>query len=444
MSGLSPSTAAVSLGVCVVLSAFFSGTETALMSVNRYRLTHRAQHGSRGARLAERLLARPDRLIGVILLGNTLATLAAGGIVAIVTVQYFGQRWLALADGLLAVVLLLFAEVMPKTYGALYPERLALPAAFIYRPLLVVTYPLVWLINGIANGLLRLAGVPSRRVASHSLSADELRTVVAEAGTRIPLRHQAMLVSILDLEHITVDDVMVPRNEIQGIDLEDDWDQIQNTLRDTQHTRLPVYQRDLQHIIGVLHMKRVVRELTRGELTRESLIELAMKREPYYVPEGTPLNRQLLNFQAHRRRQAFVVDEYGDVQGLVTLEAILEEIVGEFTTQPSMLHRDIHVDDDGSLVVSGSTTVRALNRALKWNLPTGGAKTLNGLILEYLETIPEPGTALKLQGHPLEILQIGDNTIKAVRVRAPAPARPPASATAVEHTERIDEARNRN
>jgi len=442
MSGMSLSTAAIWLGVCVVLSAFFSGTETALMSVNRYRLRHRAQQGVRGARLAERLLARPDRLIAIILLGNTLATLAAGGIVAIFTVQHFGQRWLALADGLLAVGLLLFAEVMPKTYGALYPERLALPASFVYRPLLIVTYPLVWVINLIANGLLRLAGVPSGRVASHSLSADELRTVVAEAGARIPLRHQAMLVSILDLEHMTVDDVMVPRNEIQGIDLADDWGNIQNALRDTQHTRLPVYQRDLEHIVGVLHTKRVVRELMRGELTRESLIELAMKREPYFVPEGTPLNQQLLNFQAHRRRQAFVVDEYGDVQGLVTLEAILEEIVGEFTTQPSMLHRDIHVDDDGSLVVSGSTTVRALNRALKWTLPTGGAKTLNGLILEYLETIPEPGTALKLHGHALEILQIGDNTIKAVRVRGPAQAAP--SLAPIERAERVDEARDGN
>jgi Mg2+/Co2+ transporter CorB len=431
VAGLPLGQAALGLLLCILLSAFFSGTETALMSLNRYRLKHRAA-GNRLARLTESLLARPDRLIGIILLGNTLATLTAGSIVAIVTVELYGERWLALADGLLAVVLLLFAELVPKTYGALYPERLAFPAAYVYRPLLYLTYPLVFLINLIANGLLRLAGVPARRVASHSLSADELRTVLAEAGALIPVRHQAMLLSILDLERYCVEDVMVPRQEIVGIDMNDDWDDIVTTLRETQHTRLPVYDGDLDHIVGLVHMKRVVRELARGELSLEVLLAIARAREPAYVPEGTTLHQQLLNFQQNRRRQAFVVDEYGDLQGLVTLEAILEEIVGEFTTTPARLHKDIHRDEDGSLVVSGSSTVRALNRALKWTLPTGGPKTLNGLILEYLETIPEAGTALKLHGHAFEVLQVADNTVKTVRVppeavgasvepRAPAP-----------------------
>jgi Mg2+/Co2+ transporter CorB len=413
-----PGTAALGLGLCIVLSAFFSGTETALMSLNRYRLKHRAAH-HRGARLTERLLARPDRLIGVILLGNTLATLTAGGIVAILTVERYGERWLALTDGLLAIGLLLFAELVPKTYGALYPERLALPSAYVYRPLLVITYPLVWLINLIANGLLRLAGVPSRRVASHSLSADELRTVLAEAGALIPVHHQAMLLSILDLEHFTVEDIMVPRQEVVGIDVNDDWDRILTQLRETQHTRLPLFDGDLDHMVGVLHMKRVVRELARGGLSLEILIDIAKSREPAYVPEGTTLHQQLLNFQQTRRRQAFVVDEYGDLQGLVTMEAILEEIVGEFTTTPARLHKDIHREEDGSLVVSGSATVRALNRALKWTLPTNGPKTLNGLILEYLETIPEPGTALKVHGHAFEVLQVADNAVKTVRVPPP-------------------------
>jgi Mg2+/Co2+ transporter CorB len=413
-----PGTAALGLGLCIGLSAFFSGTETALMSLNRYRLKHRAaQH--RGARLTERLLARPDRLIGVILLGNTLATLTAGSIVAIVTVERYGERWLALTDGLLAIGLLLFAELVPKTYGALYPERLALPSAYVYRPLLLITYPLVWLINLIANGLLRLAGVPSRRVASHSLSADELRTVLAEAGALIPVHHQAMLLSILDLEHFTVEDIMVPRQEVVGIDVNDDWDRILTQLRETQHTRLPLFDGDLDHMVGVLHMKRVVRELARGGLSLETLIGIARSREPAYVPEGTTLHQQLLNFQQTRRRQAFVVDEYGDLQGLVTMEAILEEIVGEFTTTPARLHKDIHREEDGSLVVSGSATVRALNRALKWTLPTSGPKTLNGLILEYLETIPEPGTALKVHGHAFEVLQVADNAVKTVRVPPP-------------------------
>jgi Mg2+/Co2+ transporter CorB len=408
--------AAAGLAVCIVLSAFFSSTETALMSVNRYRLRHRAQQGHAGARLAERLLARPDRLIAVILLGNTLANVAAASIVTLLTLEFAGQKWLALANGVLTLVLLLFCEVGPKTYGALHAERLALPASFLYRPLLVVTYPLVWLIIGITNALLRLVGVSGARVGAHSLSAEELRTVVAETGALIPLKHQQMLVSILDLEKIRVDEIMVPRSEVSGIDLNDDWERNLAALQEAQHTRLPVYQGDLDHVVGVLHMKRVARELARGTLDRDSLERMARQREPYYVPEGTTLNQQLVAFQQNHRRHAYVVDEYGDVQGLVTIEDILEEIVGEFTTLPHALRRDVRVEDDGSYVVSGSTTLRALNRMLGWTLPTRGPKTLNGLILEYLETIPEPGTALKLDGHALEVLQIADNTVKTVRI----------------------------
>ena len=419
MIGLPLHTAIIGLLLCVVLSAFFSGTETALMSLNRYRLRHRVRKGEVAARLTERLLERPDRLIALILLGNTLANVTAGSIVTLVTLETWGEQWLAVANGSLTVVLLLFAEVGPKTFGALHPEKLALPSGYVYRPLLVVTFPVIWLINLFANGILRLIGAPAQARATHSLSADELRTVVAEAGALIPLRHQEMLVSILDLERITVDDIMVPRNEIAGIDLHDDWDEIETALKEAQHTRMPVYEGDLDHIVGVLHMKRVVREMVRGELDRPRLIALAARQEPVYVPEGTTLNQQLVAFQGQRRRHAYVVDEYGDVQGLVTLEDILEEIVGEFTTQPSILHKDVYQDEDGSLVVAGSATVRSLNRALKWSLPTDGPKTLNGLILEYLETIPEPGTSLKLHGLAVEVLQIADNTVKTVRVIPP-------------------------
>ncbi|HXQ31868.1 MAG TPA: HlyC/CorC family transporter [Steroidobacteraceae bacterium] len=408
--------AAAGLAVSVVLSAFFASSETALMSVNRYRLRHLAQQGHAGARLAERLLARPDRLIGVMLLGNTLANVAAAAIVTLLTLKFAGEQWLALANGGLTLVLLLFCEVGPKTYGALNAERLALPASFVYRPLLWITYPLIWLIIGITNALFRLVGVSAARVATHSLSADELRTVVAEAGALIPLKHQQMLVSILDLEKISVDEIMVPRSEVGGINLNDDWDRIRAALREAQHTRVPVYEGDLDHIVGVLHMKRVARELARGSLDRASLERIARQREPYYVPEGTTLNQQLVAFQQNQRRHAYVVDEYGDVQGLVTIEDILEEIVGEFTTLPYGLRRDVRAEGDGSYVVSGSTTVRSLNRALGWTLPTAGPKTLNGLILEYLETIPQPGTALKLQGHAVEVLQIADNAIKTVRI----------------------------
>jgi Mg2+/Co2+ transporter CorB len=262
-------------------------------------------------------------------------------------------------------------------------------------------------------------GVP-RQQASHSLSSEELRTVVAEAEAMIPQRHQQMLMSILDLENATVEDIMVPRVEIVGIDTEDSWDKVIEQLRRSQHTRLPVYEGDIDRIIGVLHMKRVVHELARGRLDRDSLIEAASARDTYFVPSGTPLNTQLVNFQRDKRRMAFVVDEYGDIQGLVTIEDILEEIVGEFTTDPAtMMHKDVHREADGSFVVNATTTVRALNRSMRWNLPTDGPKTLNGLIVEFLETIPEPGTTLKLKDYMLEVLQTGDNAIKTVRIRPP-------------------------
>src|SRR5450631_934262 len=317
------------LGLLLLLAAFFAGSETALMSLNRYRLRHRAKAGHRGARLAETLLAHPDRLIGLILLLSTLVNVAAPMLVGFIALRLGGEFFVAFGAALLAFVLLIFCEVAPKTYGALHPERLALPAAFIYTPLLFLLYPFVWATNLLANGVLRLFGV-SRQVAANSLSSEELRTVVAEAGAMIPRRHQQMLVSILDLENATVEDIMVPRNEIVGIDVDDDWDRVLEQLRQSQHTRLPVYEGEIDRIIGVLHMKRVVHELARGRMDRAALIEASSVRDAYFVPSGTTLNTQLLNFQREKRRLAFVVDEYGDIQGLVTLEDILEEIVGEF------------------------------------------------------------------------------------------------------------------
>jgi Mg2+/Co2+ transporter CorB len=323
---------------------------------------------------------------------------------------------------ILAFVLLIFCEVAPKTFGAMHPERLAIPAAYIYAPLLWLLYPFVWATNLLANGVLRLLGVPAQQ-ALNSLSSEELRTVVAEAGAMIPHRHQQMLVSILDLENATVEDIMVPRTEIVGIDIDDDWDRIVEQLRQSQHTRLPVYEGEIDRIIGLLHMKQVVHELARGRLDRETLIEVSRAREAYFVPSGTTLNTQLLNFQRDKRRLAFVVDEYGDIQGLVTLEDILEEIVGEFTTDPAtMMHKDVHAEADGSFVANASATIRALNRSMRWNLPTNGPKTLNGLIVEFLETLPEVGTTLKLADYMLEVLQTGDNAIKTVRIRPPGPA----------------------
>jgi Mg2+/Co2+ transporter CorB len=410
------------LGVLLILAAFFAGSETALMSLNRYRLRHLAKIGNRGARLAETLLAKPDRLIGLILLLSTIVNVTAPMLVGFIALRLGGEFVVAFGAVLLTLVLLIMCEVAPKTFGALRPERLALPAAYVYTPLLWALYPFVWATNLLANGVLRMLGV-SQQQASHSLSSEELRTVVAEAGAMIPKRHQQMLMSLLDLEKATVEDIMVPRVEIVGIDVDDPWEKILEQLRQSQHTRLPVYEGDIDRIIGVLHMKRVVKELARGRLDRAGLIEAASTRDTYFVPSGTTLNMQLLNFQRDKRRMAFVVDEYGDIQGLVTLEDILEEIVGEFTTDPAaMMHKDVHRDADGSFVVNASTSIRALNRSMRWNLPTDGPKTLNGLIVEFLETIPEPGTTLKLKDYMLEVLQTGDNAIKTVRIRPPEPA----------------------
>jgi Mg2+/Co2+ transporter CorB len=408
-----------SLAGLLILAAFFAGSETALMSVNRYRLRHRAKAGQRGARLAEALLAHPDRLIGLILLLSTVVNVTAPMLVAVIAFRLGGDILVAAGAIALTLVLLILCEVAPKTFGALYPERLALPASYIYTPLLRLLYPFVWATNLLANGVLRLLGVRKTQVMN-SLSSEELRTVVAEAGAMIPHRHQQMLVSILDLEKATVEDIMVPRTEIVGVDVDDDWDKIIEQLRQSQHTRLPVYEGDIDRIIGVLHMKRVVHELARGRLDRDGLIEAASVRDAYFVPSGTTLNTQLLNFQRDKRRMAFVVDEYGDIQGLVTLEDILEEIVGEFTTDPAtMMHKDVRAEADGSFVANAATGIRALNRSMRWNLPTDGPKTLNGLIVEFLETIPEPGTTFKLADYMFEVLQTGENAIKTVRIRPP-------------------------
>lgn len=392
------------------------------MSINRYRLRHRAREGSLGARAAEQLLERPDRLIGLILVCNNFVNSAAAAIVTVITLTLGGEAFAAAGVAIFTVVLIIFGEVAPKTFGALYPEKLALPAALVYQVLIKILYPVVWTTNLIANGVLRLGGISREKASATSLSQEELRTVVAEASTVIPHRHQRMLMSILDLERINVEDIMVPRHEIAGIDATDDWEDILEQLRDSRHTRIPVFQGSLDTLVGILHMKKVARLLARGEFDREQLVALARTREPYYVPEGTSLNKQLLNFQRQRRRVAFVVDEYGDVQGLVTLEDLLEEIVGEFTSDTSSLHKDVHREKGGSFVVNAAASVRTLNRKMGWTLPTTGPRTLNGLIVEYLETIPDAGTSLRIDEYSIDILQTGDNAVKTVRLKLIVPA----------------------
>jgi len=412
--------------VLLVLSAFFSATETALMSVNRYRLRHQARSGHRGARIAEWLLQRPDRLIGLILLGNTTANLTAAALVTILAQRLGGEGVVLVATLLLTIVVLIFCEVAPKTIAALNPARIALPAALIYYPLLKITYPLVWLLNLFANGLLRLLGVRPDKIASHSLSADELRTVVAEAGVMVPRPHQRMLISILDLDAITVDDIMVPRQEIVGLDLDRTWEENLGVIQTSQHNRLPVYREYIDNIIGVTRVRDLLPELARGELTQALLLERI--REPYFVPEGTPLTKQLLNFQQHRRRSAFVVDEYGDVQGLITTQDIVNELVGELDHDSTALSLGVTKESDRSYVVDASANVRQLNRVMNWNLPTDGPKTLNGLIVEQLETIPESGTGVTVADYPIEILDTSEHGIKRVRVFTPGSARPPKAA----------------
>ena len=415
MDDYSISTLLTVLGVLLFLSAFFSGSETALMALNRYRLRHLANKGHRGARLAQNLLEKPDRLIGLILLGNNIVNLLASPLAAYVGYRLYGDVGVFSATILFIIAVLIFAEVTPKTLAAMHPEKFAFPASYIYTPLQYVTYPIVLLINAIANTLLKLCGVSVKHAGLSSLSRDELRTVVQEAGGLIPRTHQNMLIGILDLESITVEDIMIPRNEVLGVDIDTDWEDIRSQIANAPFTRMPVYHENLDNIIGFLHLRKIFSRIVENEISLEELKQNV--REPYFIPEGTSLNRQLLNFQRGKRRIGLVVDEYGDIQGLVTLEDLLEEIVGEFTNDPATLTTDIHPQEDGSYVIDGSTHVRDVNKALHWKLHDDGPRTINGLVLEHLETIPVTGTSVLIDGHPIEIVRMLNNSIRTVRIQ---------------------------
>jgi Mg2+/Co2+ transporter CorB len=383
------------------------------MSLNRYRLRHKARQGHRGAVVADRLLQRPDRLISLILLGNNLVNFSAAALVAVIAFKLGGQPAVALGTLILTLVVLVFAEAAPKTLAALHPERLAFPAAMIFKPLLTITYPIVWLINMMSNGVLWLFGVRFDDSQLQSLTREELRTIVNEAGSRLSVRYRQMLLSVLDLEKVTVDDVMVPHNEIIGIDLEDDVAELERIIANSQHTRLPVYRNNIDQVVGVLHLRRLA-NLANRSLDKQAISDLL--DEPYFVPEGTPLSTQLVQFQRRRLRIAMVVDEYGDIQGIVTLEDILEEIVGEFTTDPADDDDDVISEGNGTFLVDGAANIRDINRSQEWELPIDGPKTINGLIVELLETIPEPSTCLTISGYPIEIVEADDNRIRSVRI----------------------------
>jgi len=404
------------IGLLVFLllcSAFFSSSETGMLSLNRYRLRHQAKEGHRGAKRAIDLLSRPDRLLGTILVGNNFVNILASSIATVLAMQLWGEAGIAIATIGLTILLLIFGEITPKTLAALRPEAIAYPVSLPLSLLQKVLYPLVAMLGWISNGMLRLLGVDPSKKGTDSLSTEELRSVVRESGSDLPMNRQSMLLGILDLERVTVDDIMIPRNEVAGIDLEDDLEVIVGQLRTTPHTRLPVFHKDINQIEGIVHMRQIARLLSHDQLTKESLLQAC--NEPYFVPENTPLSTQLLNFQKQKRRIGIVVDEYGDVLGIVTLEDILEEIVGEFSNQDALRSPDIHPQDDGTLVIDGAAYLREINRALGWQLPCDGPKTLNGLITEALEQIPDSGICLQIGLYRLEILQAADNRVKSVR-----------------------------
>ncbi|MBE9568342.1 MAG: HlyC/CorC family transporter [Proteobacteria bacterium] len=415
MNELSTATLFITLGFLILLSGFFSGSETALMTLNRYRLKSLADNGHKGATLAIKLLARPDRLLGLILLGNNIVNIFAATIATVIAMRLYGEIGIAIAPIALAFVILVFAEVTPKTLAALKPEKLAFPSAFVYTVISTPLYPFVWLVNIFSNALLRLIGIHPDKMTEQTLSADELRAVVVEAEHFMPQAHSDMLLGILDLERVSVEDIMIPRNEITGIDLNDDWNDIEHQITHSQRTRVPVFHDSIDDTIGVLHLRKVLNLFARDELNMDTLKGLIVPA--YFIPAGTPLTRQLLNFQDNRRRSGLVVDEYGSIQGLVTLEDILEEIVGQFTTDSPTRSLGIHKQGDNNYLIDGNTHIREINRALDWSLPTGGPKTLNGLILEHMEIIPQTGTSLMIENYTIEITRSSKNAVQTARVQ---------------------------
>jgi len=398
----------------IIISGYFSSSETAMMALNRYRLRHLVKRQHKGAMRANKLLEQPDRLIGIILIGNNFVNIFASAIATIIAVRLFGDAGILVATVVLTIVILIFSEVTPKTIAAVHPEKLAFPFSLPLLFLLRVFHPLVWSVNTVSNSLVRLLGFDTDDIYHHQLNAEELKTVVFESSTHLPVRHQNMLVNILDLEKVSVSDIMIPRNEVVGINIDDSMDEIMQTIINSHHTRLPVYKENLNNILGFLHMRNTAQLINLDKVNKAELMQLT--REGYFAHESTSLHTQLINFQKKKRRIAMVVDEYGDVQGIVTLEDILEEIVGNFTTNMAEETDEIHPQPDGTYLIDGSANIREINRALDWDLPTDGAKTLNGLLTEFLENIPENNVAIQLPYYRAEVIQIKDNMIKNVRM----------------------------
>ena len=396
----------------LVLSAFFSGSETSLMTLNRYRLRHLVKLKHSGAMKANKLLQRPDRVLGLILLCNNFVNNFASSIATVIAIKLYAdeESSVAIAAALLTLVMLIFSEVTPKTLATIKPELLAFPSAWVYTVLLKIFYPLVWLVNTLAHCLLRWMGVDTTKKNNDLLNKDELKTIIAEAESVMPNRYQKMLLGILDLESATVEDIMTPRNEIVGIDLELPIETIISHIKHSAFTRLPVYKQNVDKVIGFLHLRKVLIEIHHENFDKQTIISLLSK--PTFIPESTPVHTQMLRFKTERIRIGLVVDEYGDVQGLVTFDDLLQEIVGELITEEE---NTVQLQSDGSYLVDASINVRELNRITRWTLPTEGAKTLNGLILNFMETIPNSGTSIRLHGYALEILKRDENAVKLVK-----------------------------
>lgn len=421
MDNISTQMLFIILGILILISAYFSGSETGMMSLNRYRLRHLEKEKHKGAKRVSGLLKRPDRLIGLILIGNNLVNIAASSIATIIAIRLSIEVGvskdlaLLIATIVLTLVVLIFAEVTPKTLAALYPEKIAFPSSIILSLLLKILLPFVVAVNWITNGILMILGISSEQREQHSLSSEELRTVVNESGALLHEQDQSMLMSILDLEKVSVDDIMIPRSELVGIDVNEDWKKIQKQLTQANHTRVLLYRDNIDDVVGYIHARDALKLLSKSQYTKATLLRAV--RELYFIPEGTPLNIQLLKFQHAKERLGLVVDEYGDIQGLVTLEDILEEIVGDFTTTQTPTPSDeVTLQPDGSYLVDGSASIRDVNKEMSWQLPTDGPKTLNGLIIEHLEDIPQNNLSVRIAGYPVEIVDVSENRIKTVRV----------------------------
>lgn len=403
----------VALVFLIILSAFFSAAETGVMALNRYRLRHAARQGNPRAQRIMSLLSRPDRLLGVILIGNTFANIFASAVTTILVSRFFGELGVLLATVCLTLFVLIFAETTPKTLAALYPDQVALPASGTLNILLKIFYPLVWLVNLIGNGLLKLFGVDVAASRLDSLTIDELRTLLDETKGKFSNDYKKMLLKILDLEQVTVEEIMVPRNEICGIDMNESWEHIVRQLFECPYSFVPLYHDDINHVKGMLNLRQVLIALQQKKLDKKALLDLA--GEVYFIPQEATANQQLLNFRNQGYTIGLVVDEYGDIQGLITLQNILQEIVGEFTKDMEASHLIIP-QKNGSYLVDGGMDIRALNEAMEWKFPTDGPRTLSGLVVEHLEMIPSSGICTRIAGYPTEVVRVQRNTIKLIKI----------------------------